>query len=172
MNGIILHVPEPCYESWTDMAATPSGRFCDRCQHAVADLTNATDAELVTLFSGPGAPKCARFDPAQLHRALHPGQHRRGTLPIAAFTSLLALAMGSETIAQTGTPPLLGDVGIPPAQVDTVIGDTLRLPPATLAVPLEQPPPTTPTRTPPKRHWVGKPLIVPKQDTGEPAPER
>jgi len=68
----------------------------------VADLTRATDAELLALFSSDSKPKCARFDPQQLERVLgDTPTSRHQALPIAAFTSLLAVAAGQEAVAQT-----------------------------------------------------------------------
>jgi hypothetical protein len=66
----------------------------------VADLTRATDAELVALFTSDAKPKCARFDPRQLDRLLGDPGPSRSALPVAAFTSLLAVAAGHEAVAQ------------------------------------------------------------------------
>lgn len=99
---IAISIPKPCHEDWNAMTLEPGARFCDSCQHSVADLTKATDAELVTLFTGDAKPKCARFDPRQLERVLGDPQPSRHTLPIAAFSSLLAVAAGQEAMAQGG----------------------------------------------------------------------
>lgn len=86
------------------MSEWEGGRFCGSCQHEVADLTHATDTELLRLFGGEAeAPKCARFDPRQLDRVLRPAHERQASaLPIAAFTTLVALLSGTETLAQQG----------------------------------------------------------------------
>ncbi len=101
---ITLTVPKPCHEDWNAMTpgsdAGVTGRFCDSCQHSVADLTRATDAELVALFTSDTRPKCARFDPRQLDRLLGDPGPSRSALPVAAFTSLLAVAAGQEAMAQ------------------------------------------------------------------------
>jgi hypothetical protein len=101
---ITLTVPKPCHEDWNAMtpgsAAGMTARFCDSCQHSVADLTRATDAELVALFTSDSRPKCARFDPRQLDRLLGAPEPSRSALPVAAFTSLLAVAAGQEAVAQ------------------------------------------------------------------------
>lgn len=117
---ISISIPAPCNEPWKDMSPAPGtkagkGRYCAQCDHVVADLTRATDAELVVLFTSDARPKCARFDPAQLDRALGDVAEQRSshTLPIAAFSSLLALASGHEALAQKGAPmPKVGEVSI------------------------------------------------------------
>lgn len=97
------------------MSPATTGRHCAQCDHVVADLTRATDAELLTLFTSDARPKCARFDPAQLDRAIgHESRQRQQTLPVAAFTSLLAVALGTEAVAQQGAPlrTTIGEVDI------------------------------------------------------------
>ncbi len=116
---ISISIPTPCNAPWQTMSPVPGpgagkGRHCAQCDHVVADLTHATDAELVALFTSDTQPKCARFDPAQLDRALGATEERGSSaLPIAAFSSLLALASGQEALAQQGAPmPKVGEVAI------------------------------------------------------------
>lgn len=100
---VSLSVPEPCHEDWSAMSVRDGARFCGSCQHDVADLTRATDGELLRLFGGGDVPKCARFDPRQLDRVLRTADERKvNRLPIAAFTSLLALLSGNEALGQHG----------------------------------------------------------------------
>jgi hypothetical protein len=117
---IAISIPKPCHEDWNAMIPHPGSgpgrapRFCDSCQHSVADLTTATDAELVALFTSDTKPKCARFDPRQLERVLGDSPTSRNhALPIAAFSSLLAVAAGQEAMAQGGAlPPMVGEPAI------------------------------------------------------------
>ncbi len=112
---ISISVPKPCHEDWASMEPQAQGRHCAKCAHVVSDLTRASDAELVALFTSDERPKCARFDPAQLDRALsNRSESQSASLPIAAFTSLLAVAAGNEAIAQPSTAPrkLVGEVAI------------------------------------------------------------
>lgn len=100
---IAISIPKPCHEDWNAMTPAQGARFCDSCQHSVADLTRATDAELVALFTSDAKPKCARFDPRQLERVLGEAPTTRNhALPIAVFSSLLAVAAGQEAMAQGG----------------------------------------------------------------------
>ena len=119
---IAISIPKPCHEDWTAMTPQHGARFCDSCQHSVADLTTASDAELVALFTGDAKPKCARFDPRQLERVLGEAPtSRQHALPIAAFSSLLAVAAGQEAVAQGDeTLTMLGEPAIsapPPPSV-------------------------------------------------------
>lgn len=100
---ITISVPKPCHEDWNAMSPRQQGRHCAQCDHVVADLTRATDAQLVALFTSDAKPKCARFDPKKLDRALGATEPRHArALPLAAFTSLVAVAAGHETMAQGG----------------------------------------------------------------------
>jgi hypothetical protein len=113
---ITISVPKPCHENWDAMTQRQKGRHCAQCDHVVADLTRATDAELVALFTSDAKPECARFDPAQLDRALGATEPRHARVfPLAAFTSLVAVAAGHEAVAQGGPivrPVRLGEPAI------------------------------------------------------------
>lgn len=114
------------------MTPQAQGRHCAKCAHVVADLTRASDAELVALFTGDARPKCARFDPAQLDRALsNRSENRNASLPIAAFSSLLAVAAGNEVIAQSPAAPrkLVGEAAISrPAPPPPVVMGKMMMP--------------------------------------------
>jgi len=99
-----LSVPKPCHQDWAGMSERTGGRFCGNCQHEVADLSNATDNELLRIFDGDlPPPTCARFDPRQLDRVLRPMNERPAyTLPVVAFTTLLAMLGGDDGQAQHG----------------------------------------------------------------------
>ncbi len=120
---ITISVPTPCHENWEAMSPREQGRHCAQCDHVVADLTTATDAQLVALFTSNSKPKCARFDTRQLDRALGAAEkQQQSRLPAAAFTSLLAVAAGHEALAQQGALIMLGEPAIaqpmpPPPQV-------------------------------------------------------
>lgn len=44
-RGVSFHIPEPCEERWEDMAPRGEGRFCERCQHTVVDLSKMSRAQ-------------------------------------------------------------------------------------------------------------------------------
>ncbi len=131
---ITISVPEPCHEDWNAMSPRQQGRHCAQCDHVVADLTTATDAQLLALFTSDAKPKCARFDPRQLDRALGSAEPKYArALPIAAFTSLVAVAAGHEAMAQGGPitkPVMLGEPAIaqPPPPPPLVTGKMMAVP--------------------------------------------
>lgn len=128
MDTFSLHVPVPCHEAWDGMRPADGGRSCARCGHTVADLTQATDAELVAAFTRPDAPRCARFNAAQLERTLDPRKGRSGLLPVAAFTSLLAIACGNERMGAPQPMPHPEHVEVACTAADTPLAhvDTTR----------------------------------------------
>ncbi len=122
---ITLSVPKPCHESWEAMKSETNGRFCSQCAHTVADLTRATDAELIAMLRKEAFPKCARFDPAQLDRVMSDQTQRSSrVMPIAAFTSLLAVAVGQEVVAQSPITVKMGKAAIcrPTKQEPIIMG--------------------------------------------------
>lgn len=151
---ITISVPKPCHEDWSAMTPREQGRHCAQCDHVVADLTRTTDAQLVALFTSDARPKCARFDARQLDRVLGAAeQPRAGALPLAAFSSLVAVAAGHQAIAQGGPvvrpmvklgeaaisrpapppPVVVGKImavphSIPPVCAGTITGDSIAHP--------------------------------------------
>jgi hypothetical protein len=108
---VSLSIPKPCHEPWREMQQENTGRFCESCQHTVMDLTTATDADLVRLFTSDARPKCARFDPQQLERVLSNDPPANRVIPTVAFGSLLAMLAPEKAAAQGGP------ISIPQPQV-------------------------------------------------------
>lgn len=167
---LTLTVPKPCHEDWNAMTPQENARFCASCQHSVADLTRATDAELVALFSSDARPKCARFDPRQLDRLLGDPEPSRRALPVAAFTSLLAVAAGQEAVAQGDVhvkgkpaierpiPPNTLRMGKPRVDAPTRVGGVqIRMGEA-----LPEPHPMPPSAEP-VRPLIGDTVVVPQE---------
>jgi hypothetical protein len=167
---LTLTVPKPCHEDWNAMTPQENARFCASCQHSVADLTRATDAELVAIFSSYARPKCARFDPRQLDRLLGDPEASRRALPVAAFTSLLAVAAGQEAVAQGGVhvkgkpaierpiPPNTLRMGKPRIDAPTRVGGVqIRMGEA-----LPEPHPMPPSAEP-VRPLIGDTVVVPQE---------
>lgn len=177
---IKLTIPKPCHEDWNHMTpgtrpeAGRGERFCGSCQHHVADLTRATDAELLALFTSDARPRCARFDPQQLDRLLGEAGPARSPVPVAAFTSLLAVAAGQDAMAQAElhvkgepaverTAPLitvrmgLARIDAPPPVDAITLGEVMPLPHA------------TPLPSEPVGAITGDTIVVPQEVvTGQP----
>lgn len=68
---IQLNIPEPCHESWDQMAPVDKGRFCGSCQKQVVDFTTMSDAQLAHFFKKPSTGSvCGRFMQDQLGRTI------------------------------------------------------------------------------------------------------
>jgi hypothetical protein len=70
----MLHIAQPCPESWAAMTPTSAGRHCAACQQTVVDFTLKTDAEIVAhLAQASRADVCGRLRTDQVGRALVAG---------------------------------------------------------------------------------------------------
>ena len=49
-DASIIHISEPCPESWNNMKPSGNGRFCDSCSMTVADFTKMTNEEITGYF--------------------------------------------------------------------------------------------------------------------------
>lgn len=152
-----LRIPRPCPTEWNALTEQAGGRFCSSCGKVVADLTGASDQELLRIFSGTNAPRCARFDHRQLDRVLRPSSRRASALPIAAFTSLLAVLTGCETLA-----PSAPAVEPPPASAPQQL--TGAVVPTAIITPLDTPKMDAPDISAPDTpiHFVGE--VAPDND--------
>lgn len=70
MKDIQLILTNPCSESWDDMKEAGAGRYCDRCEKNIVDLTRKTDSELILFFRNKNKNVCGRLLSSQLHRNL------------------------------------------------------------------------------------------------------
>lgn len=79
----------PCSENWDYMQPLAAGRYCDRCEKNIVDLTTKSDAELISFFKKKKENVCGRLLSSQINREL--------LLPrsSAGWHWLLPLAMGA-----------------------------------------------------------------------------
>lgn len=80
-----------CNESWGNMKATNTGRFCDSCEKNVFDLTNKSDDDIKKLYYENNGKMCGRIKSSQLF--ISPRQKRKYLL--AQFCLALFLVFGS-----------------------------------------------------------------------------
>lgn len=96
MKKLQLILTNPCSENWDDMQASKAGRFCDKCEKHIVDLTQKSDAELIDFFKKKKENICGRLLPTQLHRNIViPPQKNNWNwllLPIAVGASVLTPA--------------------------------------------------------------------------------
>lgn len=92
MKDLQLVLTDPCLEQWNDMKQTEDGRYCDRCEKKILDLTNKSDAELLQFFKNKQDNICGRLLSTQLDRKLvQPSSNLK-------WHWLMPLAMGAAII--------------------------------------------------------------------------
>jgi TonB-dependent SusC/RagA subfamily outer membrane receptor len=70
MKDLLLVMTNPCSENWDDMQEAAAGKYCDRCEKNIVDLTNKSDAELIRFFKKKEDNVCGRLLSTQLNRQL------------------------------------------------------------------------------------------------------
>ena len=98
-RSVIVTIPEPCHEKWSEMTPADRGRFCAACQKTVRDFTFATDSEIASAVNAD-AGLCGRFTSSQLHRTLYLKRPARKPYTIAAGIVALLGFGGYEAKAQ------------------------------------------------------------------------
>lgn len=121
-----FEIPEPCDEDWNAMRPTREGRFCERCQHGVIDLTRMTRRQAERRVRAETGSLCVQlaFDPAD--RVLFRAEPRRATHWAGGLVLVTALTAGgcdrseerSAPVAQLEPEPCDLD-GPPMMPVDT-----------------------------------------------------
>ncbi|MBK8498621.1 MAG: carboxypeptidase-like regulatory domain-containing protein [Flavobacteriales bacterium] len=107
---ISISVPTPCHENWNAMTPAGTGRHCDKCQHTVMDLTQASDRQLIDLFRADAMPKCARFTQGQLDRVIALEERSARLMPAAALGA--AMAFGAPGADAQNCTPTLGKMAV------------------------------------------------------------
>jgi hypothetical protein len=97
-----LKIGNPCNENWDKMTPNDKGRFCQKCEKSVFDLSDSTDQEIIDFFKNKDEKVCGRLTKFQLNHDFY----ETPVLPkvnmnryIAASFTLLALT--PAVVAQT-----------------------------------------------------------------------
>lgn len=90
MKHVQLILNNPCAEQWENMPKAGEGRYCDRCEKNIVDLTSKSDAELIRFFKKKRTDVCGRLLSSQLNRKLQAPltQNRWHWLIPFAFTAV------------------------------------------------------------------------------------
>ncbi|MGH1384647.1 carboxypeptidase-like regulatory domain-containing protein [Kordia sp.] len=99
---LIVQIPEPCHENWSNMSPTEKGKFCNVCTKEVIDFTSDSDEEIIKYLSNHEST-CGRFHPSQLNRKLIADRKKRNHWLSYAATFLLPITLFSQ---ETKTPEL------------------------------------------------------------------
>ncbi|MBA2612046.1 MAG: T9SS type A sorting domain-containing protein [Bacteroidetes bacterium] len=71
-SKLIIRIPEPCHEDWSNMLPDPKGKFCTSCSKSVVDFSNKNDTEIHTILEQhKGQQVCGRFTKTQINRPLN-----------------------------------------------------------------------------------------------------
>ena len=93
MKKLQLLLTNPCSENWDEMPPSKAGRFCDKCEKHIVDLTTKSDADLFDFFKKKNKNICGKLLPTQLNRDIigHPQKTNWNWL-------LLPMAIGASVI--------------------------------------------------------------------------
>lgn len=89
-----LSIGTPCSENWEEMTALEKGRFCQKCEKQVYDLTQADDQEILEFFKNKDEMVCGRLTRFQLNHDFYekaPKSSNSFHRYLAASFTLLAL---------------------------------------------------------------------------------
>ncbi len=126
---LLITIPEPCHENWTDMSPREQGAFCNVCSKTVIDFTALSDVEVKNYFlSNHGQKTCGRFKNIQLTNSdnILPAV-LAGNIPL--WKKILAMVVVLFGSFLTGCKEqVLGKIAVPEKQEKneyTVVGITL-----------------------------------------------
>jgi hypothetical protein len=95
-KSIVISIPEPCHENWSEMTSTEKGKFCGVCTKEVIDFTQTSDEEIVKKISN-GVNLCGRFKKSQLDREVKMERASKYKLMPYAASLLMPLTILSTT---------------------------------------------------------------------------
>jgi hypothetical protein len=103
-----ISIPQPCHQSWQQMAPITAGRHCENCCKTVTDFTTMSNDEIIT-YLNLNSNTCGRFEKQQLssinNQLYIEDMPRKGGLKgwVMALGLLWSTASFKAT-AQTGAP--------------------------------------------------------------------
>lgn len=105
MKKLQLILTNPCSENWDEMQPSKAGRFCDKCEKHIVDLSQKSDAELIDFFKRKKENICGRLLPTQLNRdiVVHPQKANWNwlLLPMAIGTSVITPVKALSPVVTT-----------------------------------------------------------------------
>lgn len=100
-----LSPDSPCHEQWSSLTPNGDGRFCQKCDKTVVDMTQLTRRQAEKLVLAAGGNLCGRLRVAPNGAPVfRPEPPQKAGLLSAATMGLLA-ACGSTTDAETSSTP-------------------------------------------------------------------
>lgn len=105
LPSLILRIPEPCTEDWSNMTPTENGHYCRSCSRELIDFTDFSDRELVAHLQQQEGKLCGIFSRQQLNRNLMPDPVFRPSFQQLSLPALALLAMTMTTQIAYGQAP-------------------------------------------------------------------
>lgn len=104
MKDIQLVLTNPCSENWDDLQDAGAGKYCDRCEKNIVDLTDKSDAELIRFFKKKKDNVCGRLLSSQLNRKLEQPSQKinwQWLMSVAIGASVFSPAMAQKPSQDT-----------------------------------------------------------------------
>jgi hypothetical protein len=139
---LIIEIPEPCNEKWSEMEPTANGRACARCERELIDFTTFSDRQLADYVSKHNGKLCGHFSSRQLNNNLLPVSPI--AIGAASYTGLSLPALAPLAVTLTAN-PVQAQVTPPPTETVSQ---------------------KNPIKSPPEEHIVNG--MVTDVETGEP----
>lgn len=102
-QSLILSIPQPCDQKWSDMAPSANGRSCDRCNKEIVDFSALSDAQILQHLKAGSGKVCGQFSGKQLHRELTSStpQQRFSGLSLPALVVVASMSTVNPAYSQT-----------------------------------------------------------------------
>lgn len=139
-----FEVTAPCEEPWDAMEPREGGRYCDRCEKVVLDLSVLSRAQAEQKIRGIQAPSVCvrlavdRFGDA-VFQAPPPSRARHWAAGLVLTSALTASACAEPGSPEVEAPAMVADPGPPMLPTDSTIAMVVEDPgPATGPVPIDE----------------------------------
>jgi len=100
MKNLQLILTNPCSQQWSDIEQLDGKHHCSKCKKNIVDLTNKSDAELISFFKHKSDNLCARLLASQMNRELILPTVKIGwqwLMPIALAALVISPAQAQKT---------------------------------------------------------------------------
>ncbi len=119
-----IKIPKPCHENWQQMTAVEKGKFCNKCNKIVFDLTTLTDKQLISKMNQKESI-CGRVKSSQLNRHIEtPSKNNFSGL--ATAVAVTASLLSTEPVLSQKYSLKQGEVVIVDSPKDTIKNKTIK----------------------------------------------
>jgi len=132
LKKLQLILTNPCSENWDEMQPSKAGRFCDKCEKHIVDLSQKSDAELIDFFKKKKENVCGRLLPTQLNRDIVAQPQKTNwnwlLLPMAIGASVITPVKAFSPVVTTvqNDKQFLLPAEAQPSNLETNVVDTIK----------------------------------------------